>query len=45
VQEKEAGSVRIIRLKHIFKNWHENASTGLIWLRYGESRVFSWTRW
>jgi len=44
VQEKEAGLDRRIRLKQIFKNWHGNASTRVIWLRYGEKRGLSWTR-
>jgi hypothetical protein len=43
-KEKEARLDRRIRLKQIFKNLHGNASTGLIWLRYGERRRLSWTR-
>jgi hypothetical protein len=43
-KEKEAGLDKRIRIKQIFKNWYGSASTGLIWLRYGEMRGLSWTR-
>jgi hypothetical protein len=44
VKERDAGLDGRIRFKQVFKNWRGNASTRLIWLRYGESRGLSWNK-